>query len=60
MITNVSLKNFKFDTIIVTKTIVLLKILWTRLMNEKWIYEKCSSERYEKILIIYIFEFLFY
>lgn len=55
MITNVSLKNFKFDTIIVTKTIVLLKILWTRLMNKKWIYEKCPSEKYEKILITYIY-----
>lgn len=61
MIINVSLKNFKFDVIIVTKTIVLLKILWTRLTSKKFVYEKCPAERYyEKILIIYIlFKFYF-
>lgn len=56
MIINVSLKKFKFDVIIVTKTIVLLKILWTRLTSKKFVYEKCPAERYyEKILIIYIY-----
>lgn len=56
MIINVSLKNFKFDVIIVTKTIVLLKILWTRLTSKKFVYEKCPAKRYyEKILIIYIY-----